>query len=84
MIRKETSHHGNRPVTRVTFELPAGLWADSVQLVGDFNHWRPGAHPLRQDRDGTWRLTLTLDQPGAYRCRYLVDGDQWLTDPDAR
>lgn len=77
MIHKMPSplpHH-----VRVTFELPADLWAGQVYLVGDFNQWSPRATPLVQDRAGVWRATLDL--PVGARCefRYWVDGE-WKTD----
>jgi len=64
---------------RVTFELPASVWADRIFMVGDFNDWCATATPMRQDRDGIWRMTVDL--LGGSRCefRYLIDG-QWKTD----
>lgn len=64
---------------RVTFELPADLWAGQVYLVGDFNQWSAGATPLVQERDGAWRATLDLPCDRCYEFRYLVDGE-WRTD----
>lgn len=64
---------------RVTFELPASVWADHVFLTGDFNDWNPHELPIRQDRDGVWRATLDLPAGQFYEFRYLIDG-QWQTD----
>jgi 1,4-alpha-glucan branching enzyme len=83
MIRTEVVPGRDTMVTRVTFELPASMWAESVSVVGDFNAWSCAAHPMHQGADGTWRLTVDLDQPGAYRFGYLVDDALWLTDGSA-
>ena len=37
MIYKEPLPDGEH--VRVTFELPSSLWAERVNLVGDFNDW---------------------------------------------
>ena len=49
---------------------------DRIFVVGDFNDWCATATPMRQDRDGVWRMTVDL--LGGSRCefRYLIDG-QW-------
>jgi hypothetical protein len=64
---------------RICFELPPFLWADQVAVVGDFNDWRPGATPMRQDREGVWRAHIDLPLGSRCEFRYLVDG-AWLTD----
>ncbi len=57
--------------------------ARQVSVVGTFNGWDSNAHPLRgPDRDGVWSLSLPLP-PGRYRYMFVVDGDRWMTDPDA-
>jgi hypothetical protein len=68
--------------TRITFELPASLWAHRVCVVGDFNHWEPGHTPLRQARDGRWRVVLDLPVSQQYHFHYQVDG-AWHTDSQA-
>ncbi len=67
---------------RVTFELPASVWADRIFLVGDFNQWCLTATPMGQDRDGIWRVTVDLPWGRRYEFRYLIDG-QWKTDAHA-
>jgi 1,4-alpha-glucan branching enzyme len=83
MIRTEIVRRPDREVTRVTFELPASTWADSVHVVGDFNGWNPDASPMGRAHDEAWRLIVDLEQPGRYRCAYLVDGCQWRTEAGA-
>jgi len=54
--------------------------AQSVQIAGDFNNWRPENTPMRKVSDnGVWQVKLPLNR-GKYRYRLVVDG-QWQQDP---
>ena len=56
-------HYRSSPMpdhVRVVFELPSSVWADHVFLVGDFNDWNETATPLRQERNGSWWVSLDL------------------------
>ncbi len=63
---------------KVQFEFPAPE-AQAVYLVGNFNNWDTTAHPIKKDKKGVWKTTLSL-QPGRYEYRFLVDGN-WENDP---
>ncbi len=79
MIRKEPSPKPGFAL--VTFELPAGIWAEQVALVGEFNNWDKKSHFLHQNRaDATWRITLELPVGQRYQFRYLVNGTDWHND----
>ena len=52
--------------------------AKQVQLAGDFNSWDPQKTPLKKDRDGKWRASLSLPS-GRYEYRFFVDGG-WQND----
>jgi hypothetical protein len=67
----------------VTFELPGCIWTAQVNLVGDFNHWDPAAHPMRQKRGGDWTITLELEANRSYEFRYLLDNREWVNDDHA-
>jgi 1,4-alpha-glucan branching enzyme len=56
--------------------------AKSVTLVGDFNHWNPTAHPMKQMPDRSWLLNVELKH-GHHRYAFLVDGVLTL-DPHAQ
>ena len=45
--------------------------AESVELAGDFNHWKP--FPMQRRGDGWWFLQVMLGQ-GHHQYRFLVDG----------
>jgi chromosome partitioning protein len=54
--------------------------AETVQIAGDFNGWKPEQTPLQKISDnGNWVLKLPLEK-GNYRYRLVVDG-QWQQDP---
>lgn len=54
--------------------------AETVQIAGDFNGWKPEQTPLEKVSDnGNWIVKLPLDK-GSYRYRLVVDG-QWQQDP---
>lgn len=56
--------------------------AKAVSLVGDFNGWNAFAHPMKQQADGAWLLTVELKH-GHHRYAFLVDGVLTL-DPRAQ
>jgi 1,4-alpha-glucan branching enzyme len=74
-----------RPVTKVTFRLPASavMDADAVHLVGDFNAWNPQATPMERLKNGDRKVTLDLERGREYQFRYLIDGRIWENDSDA-
>ena len=79
MIKKEPA--GKKGFVRITFELPSNMWAERVNLVGEFNEWDTTATPMGRNRsDANWKATLDLEQGKRYRFRYLVDGKEWLND----
>ncbi len=70
------------PLVNVHFELHAP-GARQVELVGSFNHWQPGAIRLTgPDASGHWTATVALPE-GRHEYLFLVDGQQWVTDPSA-
>jgi 1,4-alpha-glucan branching enzyme len=76
MIYKEPMQDGSH--VRVTFELPSSLWAERVNLVGDFNDWDTSRDEMTQSRaNGNWRIALVLPKGHEYQFRYLVNGRDW-------
>ncbi len=53
--------------------------AKSVELVGDFNGWKPGLLKMRKRSDGIWSLVLPL-RPGPHKYLFLEDGEP-VIDP---
>ncbi|MGI8430911.1 MAG: hypothetical protein ACR2MW_01280 [Chthoniobacterales bacterium] len=53
--------------------------AQSVAVVGEFNQWH--SQPMAKKADGTWSLTIPIP-PGTYGYKFLVNGTEWLLDPE--
>ena len=64
-------------VRTVVFEYYSP-YAGKVEVGGTFNDWTPAQTPLKKDRQGNWKVSLSL-APGRYEYRYFVDGD-WEND----
>jgi 1,4-alpha-glucan branching enzyme len=65
----------------VTFELPSNMWAERVNLVGEFNDWDTTATAMSRSRaDANWKARIELEVGKRHRFRYLVDGKEWLND----
>ncbi|MBZ9593891.1 MULTISPECIES: isoamylase early set domain-containing protein [Streptomyces] len=69
--------------TEVTFVLPVDVPPGPVSVVGDFNDWQPGAHPLKDRQDGKRAVTVELPGENTYAFRYLAAGDYWFNDEGA-
>ena len=63
---------------RIAFKLQAPA-AKEVFLVGSFDAWEVGRRSMKQDREGIWKATVSLE-PGVYEYRFMVDGE-WWDDP---
>ncbi|MGO9147176.1 MAG: isoamylase early set domain-containing protein [Desulfomonilia bacterium] len=72
----------SKSVCKVTFELAkeATASAKEVYLVGDFNSWDTNATPMKKHKDGTFRVTMSLEKGCEYQYRYLIDGKTWEND----
>ena len=76
MITKEPLPDGEN--VRVTFELPSSIWAERVNLVGDFNNWNTTQDEMQQTTSSNkWRISLILPKGREYQFRYLVNGQDW-------
>src|ERR1043165_6304248 len=81
MSMNRSSFGPNKTLRAVNFICTAPQ-AQSVTLVGDFNDWKPGAHPMKQMPDGAWLLTVELKH-GHHRYAFMVDNVLTL-DPRAQ
>ena len=75
----------SKPVCKVTFALTKeqAKNASGVHLVGEFNDWDVAAAPMRHQKDGSFSATLDLPAGREYQFRYLIDGEVWISDPEA-
>lgn len=76
-IASPQAHH-----TRVTFAVPASLWAARILVVVEGPEAPARRQVLRQERDGAWRTQLDLPSHQPCHFHYLIDGE-WRTDPQA-
>ncbi|MCX4530338.1 isoamylase early set domain-containing protein [Streptomyces sp. NBC_00841] len=77
----QRTRHKNR--TEITFVLSPDHPSQEVSVVGDFNDWRPGAHPLTRRPDGTRAVTVSLPRATRFGFRYLGHGDYWFDEEGA-
>lgn len=71
------SEAGSVVYVQFTLDAPG---ARSVAVSGDFNQWAADAPMDDPDGDGVWTVRVPL-QPGVHEYMFVVDGDQWVTDP---
>ncbi len=64
---------GKTKTKKVQFEFLA-LEAQEVYLAGDFNNWESSLNPMKKDKKGMRKVTVSLN-PGRYEYRFLVDGN---------
>jgi 1,4-alpha-glucan branching enzyme len=80
MAKKTSSKNignGNGRAQNFSIRAPDAL---SVQLVGDFTHWRERPISLQKGAGGVWRASVELP-PGTHHYRFVVDGE-WRDDPE--
>lgn len=71
-----TPHDGGRAepaLTSVEFRHKAPK-ARSVELVGDFNAWKPGLLRMIRGGDGVWTVSIPVRE-GRRKYLFLVDGE---------
>lgn len=67
----------------LTFALPSSAVDGTVSVVGTFNDWTPGAHPLRRRSNGTASTSVKVPVGTTVRFRYLGENGLWFDDADA-
>ncbi len=74
-----------KPICKVTFKVAPDMvgQADTVHLVGDFNGWAEAATPMKKLKNGGFTVTVDLEKEKDYRFRYLVNGNEWVNEPEA-
>ena len=71
---------------KVTFTLPAEIVgeATSAVLLGEFNNWDySNGISLKKQKDGSMKVTTTLEGGRTYQYRYLLNDGRWVNDQKA-
>lgn len=79
-----TVKHLSDDQVKVTFALPDD--GNPVAVVGCFNDWDRGAHPLKRRSNGMRSAAVSVPAGSRLRFRYVTttpDGDRWFDDADA-
>ncbi|SDD76503.1 isoamylase early set domain-containing protein [Actinokineospora iranica] len=66
---------------RVTFTLDRDDPPGATSVVGCFNGWTPGAHPLRPRSNGKRSTSVILPAGTSVSFRYLSESCGWCDDP---
>jgi hypothetical protein len=56
--------------------------AEFVTIAGSFNNWNAEEIEMYPLEDGWWEGVLELG-PGVYEYKFVVNGEEWVTDPNA-
>jgi len=75
----------SKPVCKVTFRLPgeAAGFAESANIVGEFNDWNIYATPMKKLKTGAFSVTIDLEPNREYQFRYLLEDEIWENDGEA-
>ena len=72
-------------ICKVTFTLADEIAnsANNINLAGEFNDWDINNIPLKKQKSGEFSTSVNLKQGREYEFKYLIDGKNWLNEPDA-
>lgn len=56
--------------------------AEFVTIAGNFNNWNAEEIEMYPVEDSWWEGVLELE-PGIYEYKFVVNGEEWVTDPNA-
>lgn len=75
----------SKPECKVTFRLGKKdvNGAKDVNVVGEFNNWNPKKTPMKKLKSGEFSTVLNLEKDKEYQFKYLIDGTDWVNDPNA-
>lgn len=68
---------------KVTFTLPSAEPPGPVSVLGTFNDWTPGVHPLKNRAGGVRSASVTVPAGTTLCFRYLGEQMAWFDDDDA-
>lgn len=72
-----------KKATEFTFVLPIEHPPGAVSVVGDFNDWQPGTHPLVDVDKQVRAVTIEVPEGQRVAFRYLAEDGHWFDDEQA-
>ena len=82
-LKKTFSKDMKKCTVTFTVSKEAAGEAKTINIAGDFNSWSSTDTALKQAKDGSFSVKLTLDAGREYQFRYLIDGHKWENDWNA-
>lgn len=82
-LKKTFSKDGKKCSVTFTVSAEAANGAKKINVAGDFNSWSSTETPLKQNKNGSFSVKLSLDAGKEYQFRYLIDGHRWENDWEA-
>ncbi|WP_318661562.1 isoamylase early set domain-containing protein [Treponema sp.] len=82
-LKKIFSKDMKKCTVTFTVSKEAAGEAKTINIAGDFNSWSSTDTALKQAKDGSFSVKLTLDAGREYQFRYLIDGHKWENDWNA-
>jgi len=75
---------GSIPQTKGTAFRVWAPHADYVSVIGSFNNWDPGAHPMIREKNDTWYTLIDKAKEGDTYLYHIRKGETEFTRPDPR
>lgn len=72
--------------TKVDFILPKEIAGEATSgiLLGEFNNWDYNfGFPLKKQKDGSLKTSISLETGGRFEYRYLLNDGRWVNDSNA-
>ena len=79
-LKKSFSKDKKKCTVTFTVTADAAQGASTINVAGDFNSWSSTETPLKQGKDGSFSVKLSLATGKEYQFRYLIDGYKWEND----
>jgi len=64
----------------VTFSLNPDLTVDSIELLGEWNDWKP--EPMKQKKNGEYSITKIIKTSDNYQFGYRLNGQIWEVESE--
>ena len=85
MLKKQ--YVKSRNIYKVTFRLAKHEQPDypikSVHLAADFNDWSFTVSPMKNLRNGDFKISIDLKPGMKYEFRYLLNNEKWYNEWEA-